>query len=142
MRQTRTGRYRCGLGCCNRSKPHQHNGKKLMRLPASRSKKTKGYKVHLDAVKAFLDSKVIVVEETGLHRARVSRDTIARELNINIGYVKSCLAMLKTQGVCIHGPDNGLPHDHGRGEERPTYYKGYSGWCPSLYCYYPNGLRT
>lgn len=109
MRQSRVARYsRCGLGCCDRGP-----GKHKIKLKPSKSKRTKGYKVHLEAVFNYVERQP-VEEYLRFH-------DLVRDLNIDAGYAMTCLKMLKTKGVKIRIHKKGWPHDSYR--EQWAYYK-------------------
>lgn len=109
MRQHRVTKYsRCGLGCCVRRK-----GSIKAKLKPSKSKRTKGYKVHLDAVFNYLERQPVGVY--------LKFHDLVCDLNINAGYAMTCLKMLKTKGVKIRIHKKGWPHDSHR--EHWAYYK-------------------
>jgi hypothetical protein len=109
MRQSRVAKYsRCGLCCCDRGP-----GKYKIKLKPSKSKRTKGYKVHLEAVFNYVERQP-VGEYLRFH-------DLVSDLNIDAGYAMTCLKMLKTKGVKIRILKKGWPHDSRR--EHWGYYK-------------------
>lgn len=145
MRQIRVAKYsKCGGLCCHKFKPAKEGGKRQMRLPASRSKKTKGYKVHIEEVKQWMHDKFDHVDTERYPWVFLYPDDIARELNINIGYVCSCIMYLRTKGYAIdREPYKSLPRDDARGmtkEQRQKWGWPYgSGFRMRSYFYYPKG---
>lgn len=94
------------------------------KLRPSKSKRTKGYTAHLDAVKSYIDR-----EAVGMIRVH----EMIKTLNINQGYLLSCVARLRTQGLKISIAKKGKPHDSYR-DGWPGNTGGESGWC-SVFLY-------
>lgn len=131
MRQTAVGKYsRCGAGrCCTPVKKRRLN---KLKLKPSKSKCTKGYKVHLDAVRNYLERQD--------PESLIPFHDLVTTLNINAGYAMTCLKTLKTQGVKIHISKKGMPHDSYRedwnwrshwryryAQETHGYFSGWRG---------------